>query len=271
MSVPSSAPRLFGLKGAAIKEKLRRKETVTVAGLWFPNPLIAEMVAQIGFDVLVLDLEHGPWDVQTVTGVLTATAPYSSAIVIRPGGLDREQIQLMLDLGVDGVMLAHCDDLDTTRRAVSAVRYPPLGARGVGPTRTGAYLDDMIGYLRAANDSIMLWIQVERRVERAELRRMLDLPGVDALMLGPADIAAAAGHLTEWDHPDVIKIISDTVAVAREAGKPFGVPGGGNVLWSDQLIRLGTSDIGSMRAGLEQALKAMRGTAGKPAAEHHGI
>src|SRR5258708_20700565 len=106
----------------------------------------------------------------------------------------------------------------------------------------------MLSYIREANDATLLWAQVERPVAEPELEQMLSLPGVDALMIGQCDMAAALGHLTEWDHPKVLEQIERTVSVARRLGKPFGVPG---KPWKDNLIHLLTSDIGALQRGLK--------------------
>ena len=162
-------------------------------------------------------------------------------------------MQLLFDLGIDGLMVGHCDNLAAARRAVALSKYAPLGQRGVGPTRTGAYMRNMHSYLRQANDATLLWVQVEQRVAEAELEQMLQLPGVDALMLGQCDFASSMGHLLPdaWDHPDVLKEIEQTVAVARRLGKPFGVPG---KKWKGQTIHVLTSDIGAMQNGLRAAI-----------------
>jgi 4-hydroxy-2-oxoheptanedioate aldolase len=242
---------LFGLKGAAVKAKLARGEPIIAVGLWYPCALIGEMLSRENVDVLVLDMEHGPWGTNNVMQLLSATAASPTAIVARPGTLDQSQVQLLFDLGIDGIMVGHCDNLATTRRAVSLSKYAPLGNRGVGPTRTGAWLRDMYGYLRKANDATLLWAQVEQRVPEDELEQMLSLPGVDALMIGQCDFASSMGRLTDWDHPDVLKAIDRTVAVARRLGKPFGVPG---KKWKGQTIHLLASDIGAMQKGLKATI-----------------
>jgi 4-hydroxy-2-oxoheptanedioate aldolase len=245
----------YGLKGAAVKAKLARKEPITGVGLFFPDPLMAEVISHMPFDVILLDLEHGPWDTASILQVLSATSGSPAAIVARPGGTDQLQVQLLLDLGIDGFMIGHCDTMDAVRRAVDACKYPPIGRRGIGPTRSGAYLKNMPEYLRKANDSIMLWAQVEKPVPAPQLEQMLRTPGVDALMLGPCDIANDLGHLTDWEHPEVSKAIDDILSVARKIGIPFGVPG---KILDDQLINLLTSDLESLQKGLELALDGWR-------------
>src|SRR5262245_35204705 len=93
-------PRLFGLKGAAVKAKFARGEPVVAVGLWFPCAVVGEMLSRENVDVLVLDMEHGPWDTNSVMQLLSATAPSPTAIVARPGTLDQSQVQLLFDLGI---------------------------------------------------------------------------------------------------------------------------------------------------------------------------
>ena len=177
---------IYGLKGRCVKEKLARREPILAVGLWYPDPLIAETVAGFEVDVLVLDMEHGPWDVGAISRTLAATSSSSAAVVVRPGGMDRAQIQLLLDMGVDGWMVAHCDDIDRVRQAIAWSKYPPLGTRGIGPTRAGGYLTDMPGYIHRANEATLLWMQVEAKVPEAELEAMLTLDGSMRFCLAPA-------------------------------------------------------------------------------------
>ncbi len=254
---------VYGLRGLSVKKKLTRGEPILAVGLWYPDPLVAETVAGFDVDVLVLDMEHGPWSIDTVSATLAATSSSSAAVVIRPGGMDRAQIQLLMDLGVDGWMVAHCDDLDTARRAVAWSKYPPLGKRRIGPTRAGGYLSQMPDYIHRSNEATLLWLQVEAAVPDTELEAMLTLRGVDALLLGPCDIAASLGYPAKWDHPKVAETIEQTVAVARRLGRPFGVPGQS---LDGQLIYLSASDIGALRRGLEEAIAEWK--AGRRASGH---
>ena len=250
------------LKGKGLKQKLSRKEPVRVVGLWFAYPLVAEMMSHMDIDAMFIDMEHAPWDIATITATLSATAASGVAVIARPRTLDDHQAQLLLDLGVDGIAVAHCDDLATAHKAVASTRYPPLGQRGIGPTRTGAYLNDMYGYLKQANDATALWLQVESRVPKDELIEMLTLRGVDGLLLGPADLATSMGHIDQWDHPDVIDTIAQTVDIARQLDVPFGVPGMKHDQWDDQLIHLFASDIGALQLGMEQATANWNGREG---------
>ena len=252
--------KLYGLKGAAVKQKLARREPVLCAGAWFTDPLLGELLGGLPLDVIVIDMEHGPWDITSVSRFLAATAGSDAAIVARPAEVNFAQIQLLLDLGIDGVMVAHCDDVATTKRLVEAVKYPPLGRRGIGPARPGAYLGDIPGYIARANDATLVWAQGERQVADADLAAMLQLPGVDALMVGPADMAASLGHLAQLDHPDVRKLIEQIVQTARRLGVPFGVPGAAPGEYPDQLIHLHVSDIGAIRTGILQEVELFKST-----------
>lgn len=250
----STSSHCFGLKGARIKRKLSNSEPIFAFGLVFPYPMIAESLCGLHGDVFVLDMEHCPWTIKDVANMLAATSGSRTAVVARPANADKAQIQLLLDLGVDGIMVAHVDDLETARAAIDAAKYPPIGKRGVGPTRAGAYLRDQVGYIEQANDSVMLWLQVEKVIPDEELEQMLRLRGVDALMLGPADMASSMGHLTAWDHVDVTRAIDKTLEVARRVNIPFGVPGQLNTQARGQLINFISCDVTALQAGFEDAM-----------------
>jgi 4-hydroxy-2-oxoheptanedioate aldolase len=107
--------------------------------------------------------------------------------------------------------------------AVRATRYPPQGFRGVGSSLARASRFSAIGdYLTTANDQIFLILQVESRVALANLDAILAVEGVDAVFIGPSDLAADMGHLGQAGHPAVKAAVMDTLRRIRGAGKVAG-------------------------------------------------
>jgi 2-keto-3-deoxy-L-rhamnonate aldolase RhmA len=246
----------WGLKGKAIKDKIAAGEPVVCIGLWFPDPLIGELLTMFPIDVFFVDLEHAPWEIASIQQLLSVTRNDPVAVVVRPGNVDQAKIQLLLDLGVDGIAISHCDTLATTRQAIDAAKYPPIGRRGIGPTRASRYLTDIDSYLQQANDAVFLWLQVERDVPQKELAQMLDQPGVDALLVGPCDIASALSQTACMDHPGVNRVIRQTVEVARDKNIPFGVPGAAPGDYPGQMIFLQASDVEALKQGAARLLNA---------------
>ena len=195
-------------------------------GLWLAlaDPTSAELGATAGFDWLLIDGEHGPYDLRTILSVLRAIAPYPAQPVVRIPNHDASLIKQVLDIGATTLMVPMVETVEQARELVRATRYPPEGIRGVGSTLARASRwGDWKDYLAAANDRQCLLLQVESvsAVERAEAIARID--GVDGVFVGPVDLAASMGHLGRPDHPEVVSAVDAAVEAILRAGKAPGI------------------------------------------------
>jgi 4-hydroxy-2-oxoheptanedioate aldolase len=197
-------------------------------GTWVKIPAmeIMELVALAGFDFAVIDLEHSPISLESAYRLI-GTALYTGvAPIVRTPGADAGLVQRVLDAGAEGIMVPHVDTVEQARAAVSAVRFPPLGTRGVGSTgRAGAWgalaRDD---YLRFGQEEVVLIAQIESAVGVRNAGLIASVEGVDALLVGAADLSVSEGR-TESD-PEIVELIASAVGQARAAGTPVGNAGG---------------------------------------------
>lgn len=195
-------------------------------GLWqgLASPYTAELCATVGYDWLLIDGEHVPNTIQTVLSQLQATAAYPVAAVVRPAWNDPVELKRLLDIGAMNLLVPMVQNADEARAAVSAVRYPPRGVRGVGTALArAARWGSVSDYLARSDDEICLLCQVETVSALDELDGILDVEGVDGVFIGPADLAASMGHIREPGHPDVRAAIADAVQRIRSAGKAPGI------------------------------------------------
>jgi 2-keto-3-deoxy-L-rhamnonate aldolase RhmA len=194
-------------------------------GLWinFTSHAIVEAVADSGFDWLLFDMEHTPNDLQIVGQQLLALRGRATAPVVRVPVHDMAWIKRVLDAGAPNVMVPNVRSAAEAREAVSWTRFAPEGLRGVaGSTRAGNYTRYK-DYMARANDEIGLILQIESRQALDELDAICRVPGVDAVFIGPSDLAAALGHRGQAGHPDVQAAISHAFATAIAAGKSIGI------------------------------------------------
>lgn len=200
-------------------------------GTWIKIPAteIMELVALAGFDFAVIDLEHSPISLESAHRLI-GTALYAGVSpLVRVPGLDGGLAQRMLDAGCEGIMVPHVDTADQARAAVSALRFPPLGSRGVGSTsRAGAWgARSRADYLRFGQEEVVLIAQIESAVGVRNAGAIAAVDGVDALLVGAADLSVSEGK-TESD-PAVVELIAHVVAQSRAAGTPVGNAGGSSV------------------------------------------
>ncbi len=205
-------------------------------GLWvgLTDNVAAEITAGAGFDWLVLDGEHAPNDVRSLLRLLQVVAAYPAThpVVRVPIG-DPTIIKQVLDIGAQTLLIPMVETAEQAADLVRYTRYPPAGIRGIGTALArAARWNRTVDYLNSANDEICLIVQVETRLGLANLDAIAATPGVDAVFIGPADLAAALGHLGDLAHPEVQSAIADAFKRIQAAGKAAGCLAG-----DDKIIR----------------------------------
>ncbi len=194
-------------------------------GCWcsLGSPITTEIMGISGFDWLLLDGEHAPNDVLSFVPQLMALKDSVSAPVVRPASNDQVLIKRLLDIGFYNFLIPFVETADEARRAVASTRYPPQGVRGVSVSHRSNRYGKLKDYQQAINEHIAVIVQIETRkaVEAADEIAAVD--GVDALFIGPSDLAAGYGHLGNPLHPEVQEGMRRIFASARTHGKPVGI------------------------------------------------
>jgi 2-keto-3-deoxy-L-rhamnonate aldolase RhmA len=197
-------------------------------GTWIKIPAVesVELVALAGFDFVVIDLEHSPIGLESAYRLIGTASWAGVAPLARVPSVDGGLVQRLLDAGCEGIMVPHVDTEAQAQAAVAAVRFPPLGSRGVGSTgRAGAWgATSREEYLRYGQEEVVLIAQIESALGVRNAGAIASVVGVDALLVGAADLSVSEGK--EQSHPDVVDLIDRTVAQARAAGVPIGNSGG---------------------------------------------
>lgn len=198
-------------------------------GLWAcaGSPITAEIVAGSGCDWVLLDAEHSPNGLESVLSQLYAMSAYPVAPLVRPPSGDTVTIKQFLDLGAQNLLIPMVDSAAQAAEIVRAVRYPDGaggGARGVGSALArSARWNRVEGYLGRAGGTISLTVQIESAAAVAEVEEILAVDGVDAIFVGPSDLAASMGYLGQQSHPEVVAGVLRAIRAATDAGKPVGV------------------------------------------------
>lgn len=195
-------------------------------GLWqaLATPYTAEICAQAGYDWLLFDGEHAPNTLQTLLAQLQAVAPYPVHPVARVPIGDPVHIKQYLDIGFQTLLLPMVDSAAQAAGLVSASRFPPRGTRGVASatSRVSRFGADT-AYLGQAHERVALIAQIESRAALDAVDAIAAVEGIDALFIGPADLAASLGHLGDPRHADVQAAIEKARAAIAAAGKPAGI------------------------------------------------
>jgi len=194
-------------------------------GLWcsFATGATVEALAEAGFDWLLLDMEHSPSELAVLHQQLMALAGRRVQPVVRVPVLDATVVKRVLDLGAPNLMIPNVNSAEEAQRAVAYTRFPPDGVRGMSTsTRAGGYGRHK-DFLARANAEIGVVVQIESRAALANLDAICRVPGVDAVFVGPSDLAAEMGHTGKSRAPEVLAAIAQANAVAAAAGKAIGL------------------------------------------------
>lgn len=206
------------------KRALAAGETQIGLFLGLANAYTAEVVATTGFDWLLIDGEHGPNDLRSIIEQMQALAPYPVRPVVRTPDHDVARIKQLLDGGVQTLMVPMVETATDAEKLVRAMRYPPNGVRGVGTAMArAARWNGVEGYFAHADEEMCLIVQIESVTGLAGLAAILRVEGVDAVFIGPSDLAASLGHLGKPGHPEVRAAVETAIRQIAASGKAAGV------------------------------------------------
>jgi len=181
---------MHGVTHTGLRERLRRRDPLSVAFLDLGSPVSAEITAMSGFDVVVVDLEHGAGDEGAARAQIAAAGAHAAVVVRVPDG--PAQAGRMLDAGASGVIVPQVESAEHAETMAGAVRY--AGARGISPLSRGNRFGAAGPDFRAVADAALACIiQIERASALEDVEAIAALPDVDGLLMGPADLSADLG------------------------------------------------------------------------------
>ncbi|EZH72912.1 hypothetical protein ATO12_22550 [Aquimarina atlantica] len=206
------------------KEAVCNRETIY--GIWngIVDTITAEILAGSGFDWIVIDGEHAPFDLRTIQTQLQVMAAYDVQVVVRPPVGDSVLIKQLMDMGVQSLLVPMVESASQAEDLVKAMRYPPEGYRGIGTALARASKWNRTNdYFLDANNEMCLICQVESVQGINNLEEILAVNGVDGVFIGPADLAGSMGYLGQPNHPKVKEVIVKAIQFIKAKGKTAGV------------------------------------------------
>ncbi|MGA0566846.1 HpcH/HpaI aldolase family protein [Rathayibacter sp. KR2-224] len=197
-----------------------------LAGMWVvsASPLIAEIAAGSGLDLLLIDGEHSANSLASIQLQLQAVAAYPVTPLVRVPFGDTVLIKQYLDLGAQNLIVPMVDTAVQAEQVVRAMHYPPRGVRGVGSSLArSARWNRVDRYLAHAPEHVSLTVQIESVSAVENVESIAAVEGVDALFVGPADLSASMGLLGQQTHADIVSAVEHVIAVGSHTGRPVGV------------------------------------------------
>ncbi|HTW66524.1 MAG TPA: aldolase/citrate lyase family protein [Bryobacteraceae bacterium] len=192
------------LSGSEFKKQLREGQPKLGLFLNSHSPTVAEQLAHSGYDWLLVDTQHGPMSSLQLSAMLAGIANGGAKSMVRVAGYhDRGGIQQSLDLGADGVLVPYINTAEEAVQAVSCARYPTVGTRSVYFPQRSMNKAGLLGYAGAANENVILALQVETADCIKNIDEIAAVPGVDMLFLGQNDLCMSMGLYEKYKFPDM--------------------------------------------------------------------
>jgi 4-hydroxy-2-oxoheptanedioate aldolase len=253
------------MKKNLLKEKLGRGDIATGVVISEAAPHSAEIFGLLGFDWLFIDCEHSPMSVESVTQLVMAAELRGITPIVRVPQNVPEIILRYLDSGVMGIIVPGVASAEDARKSVEAVKYPPEGDRGLAGVRAADFgLSGPLGdYTKAANKETMILADIESREGVEAVGEIVEVDGIDGVIMGANDLSKSLGVLGQTAHPLVLEAAGKILAAAKRAGKPVGAIVRGGETPKDYIEKgyrmVITSMTGILVAGSRQFLAQARG------------
>ena len=199
--------------------------TEATIGGWcsIPSPFSAELMGRSGFDWVCIDTQHGVIGYDQMVPMLEALSITATPAFVRVPWNQPDHIMKALDAGAQGVIVPMVDNEEDARAAVRAAKYPPVGTRSWGPIRAAL---DVPGYSpESANRRTIVAVMIETPGGVENLDAILSVPGVDAVYVGPSDLALGHGMTPTLNvsDPEHEKLIDTIIEACRKHGKVAGI------------------------------------------------
>ena len=210
-----------------MKAKLTAGEPVFGLSVMIPSPQLVEMAGGLGFDWVLIDCEHGTITLETAEVMIMAAEASGVTPIVRPRTKSAQDIVEVMDRGAAGVQVPHVASQADARAAVEAVKFHPLGRRGLAAGTRAAgygYRGAMSAFTEAANRESLICAQIEDEAAVRNLDEILAVDGIDVFFIGPSDLSQSMGYPGDPNAAPVASAIDSTLKKIIAAGKTPGMP-----------------------------------------------
>lgn len=205
-----------------LKDRLSRRERTIGSWITMDHPSIAEIMAQAGFDWLTVDMEHSAITISAALRLIQVIELSGVTPLVRVEENNHNYIKRIMDAGAHGVIVPMVNTAEEARRAVDAVKYPPMGKRGVGIARAQSYGPGFNKYQEWVKTKSVVIVQVEHVKAVENLEEILGVEGVDAFFVGPYDLSASMGNPGALDDPDMVAALKEIKRISEKLKVPSG-------------------------------------------------
>lgn len=207
-----------------LNNKAQNGEVIYGSHIFIGAPPLTECMAQTGFDVLWIDMEHTAIGIDNLQNNLIAARAGGTPAFVRIPWNDMVLAKPVIDMGPEGIIFPYIRSADDAYRAVEACEYPPRGIRGYGPLRALDYGSiPQVEFVDRTYRKMWRILQIEHIDAVEHLEEIVQVDGIDAYIVGPNDLSGSVGHIGRVTHPDMMPIYDRISEVMKKYNKLFGV------------------------------------------------
>ena len=205
-------------KRSDLKRKFAKREKVFGGWVSYREPAIAETFAKGGFDFIAIDMEHTTISIDDANRIITSVQSEDCVCIPRQVSHSNDFMKPLLEAGADGIMLPMVNGVEDAKEALRNFKFPPHGQRSFGVNRAHGYGFDFDRYIQTWNDAGLYIVQVESIEGVENIDEIVNLAGIDAVMLGPYDISGSLNVPGQTNHPSVREAGRKVVDACERAG-----------------------------------------------------
>lgn len=210
------------LRENQLKKKLIQQQNAYGIICSIPSPAAIELIAEAGFDFVIIDMEHILINPETIENMIRVAESYQLTPLVRVANFDPKNMLRLLDGGAQGIVLPMVENAQQVKDAISACKYYPSGKRSLNAGRPGSFgKNSLIDYVTKANEQILLVAMVESVVGVENSHEIASVSGLDMLLEGAADLSQSLGHPWQVMHPDVQNALQHCRLAADSNNVPY--------------------------------------------------
>ncbi len=195
-----------------IRQKIRNKEIVLKAMQRIADPMITEIIAMSGVEIICLDNEHYAFSDEDLFECIIAGQLVGASMMVRVNSRDVATMSRVMDMGADGILAPQIESYEDALEVVNAVKYAPVGKRGFCPIGRSAEYGASISakeYIKQTNENTIIGLMIETKQSVEDLDKILSLEEIDFIAVGPSDMSASYGFPGDIQNPVVVKAMKD--------------------------------------------------------------
>jgi 4-hydroxy-2-oxoheptanedioate aldolase len=199
----------------SLKERLKQDEPIICTFSIMRSVEAIEIIALAGFHAVILDLEHGPFGIESLGSLILAARARGIYAIVRVLKNDAAMIGAVLDAGADGLLVPQVSTRAEAQAAVDAARFAPVGTRGANSWVRAADFNGSTDWFAKANREIAVIVMIEGKAGVENASDIVTTPSLDGVFLGPVDLSHSLGVPGQVSHPLVLEKMRDVLSEAR--------------------------------------------------------